>query len=84
VLWSTGDLASVRRDGAKVIWNSGTDSLESYDLALDPLELNPAGADSELYEAVLHYWATPPRALAPLVPFGDAMDRELRDLGYIR
>ena len=84
VLWSSSELASVRRDGMKSIWNVDSDSLETFDLNLDPGELEVLPPDSSLLDAVLHYWATPALVRAPLVPFGETMNRELRDLGYIR
>ncbi len=84
VLWANGELAALRRGDLKVIWNAGTDSLESYDLATDPGEFFRLDPDSSLINAVLFYWATPALVQAPLVPFGETLNRELRDLGYIR
>ncbi len=84
VLWASSDMASVRQDNLKVIWCIETDSIAAYDLLEDPGELSPFPPDSVLTEALQYYWATPAMAEPPLVPFGETMSRELRDLGYVR
>lgn len=83
-LWSEAKLAACLRDGRKVIWNADRDSAVVYDLRSDPNELDPLASDSSLVEAVLAYWSTPPAARPQPVDYEAAVDRTLRDLGYIR
>lgn len=79
-----GRRACVRRLDAKVIWCPDCDSSYMYDHDADSLELNPLPPDSMLLDKVLAYWATPPEGEPDAVPWTDAVDRELRDLGYVR
>jgi arylsulfatase len=83
-LWAGADLACVVRDDGKVIWSADADSAVGYDLGGDPRELSPVPPDSSLVDEVLAYWATPPVARPEPVDYEAAVDRTLRDLGYIR
>ncbi len=83
-LWADGSLASCVAAGNKVIWNADTDSAVGYRISSDPGELNPLQPDSALLERVMEYWATPPAGDPPVVDYSAAVDRTLRDLGYIR
>lgn len=83
-LWAEGELACCVADGRKVIWDAEADSAVGYDLASDPAEARPVEPDSALLEAVMEYWATPPVGSPERVDYSAAVDRTLRDLGYIR
>ncbi len=83
-LWAEGSLAACVVAGEKVIWNADTDSATGYDLVSDPAELVPLEPDSALLSHVMDYWATPPVGDPPPVDYEAAVDRTLRDLGYIR
>jgi len=85
VLWRTqGDLVSIVSDNSKVIWSVEDDSIESFNLAADPLEQELLEPSENQMQAAGFYWATPPAGEAPLVDFGEVAARELRNLGYIR
>lgn len=85
LLWCTVQEVSLVRDEMKLIWNTDGSGSESYDLAADPHEMEPLPqTDRSMLEAAEFYWATPPLCTAPVVPFEESMDRQLRDLGYIR
>lgn len=85
VLWrSQGDLVSIVSNSSKIIWSVEDDSIEAYNLAVDPMELELMEPDSSLIEAAEFYWATPPMGEAPLVNYSETASRELRNLGYIR
>ena len=85
VLWrSQGDLVSIVSNSSKIIWSVEDDSIEAYNLAADPMELELMEPDSSLIEAAEFYWATPPMGEAPLVNYSETASRELRNLGYIR
>ncbi|MCK5036207.1 MAG: sulfatase [Candidatus Sabulitectum sp.] len=85
VLWRPqGDLVSVVSNSSKIIWSVEDDSIEAYNLAMDPMELELMEPDSSLIEAAEFYWATPPMGEAPLVNYSETASRELRNLGYIR
>ena len=69
----------------KIIASMGIDSLTGYDLAADPLELNPVLPGSSLVDMALFHWATP--RLGNPEPMGERteeINNTLRDLGYIR
>ncbi len=84
LVWSPEDLAAVLSGSTKVVGNPHLDSMVAYDLSADPLESSPVEPDSGSVELLLDYWATPPVSPPPEVPFREAMERTLRDLGYIR
>ena len=83
-LWAEGSLASCVAAGNKVIWSADTDRAVGYRISSDPGELTPVEPDSALLERVMEYWATPPVGDPPEVDYSAAVDRTLRDLGYIR
>ncbi|MBD3370355.1 sulfatase-like hydrolase/transferase [Candidatus Fermentibacteria bacterium] len=76
--------ACVRRLDTKVIWDADTDSSYMYDQASDSMEMEPLRPDSALLAKVLEYWATPPEGKPDPVPWTNAVEQELRDLGYVR
>lgn len=85
LLWCAVQQASVRRGDLKIIWSTDGSEYQVFDLSTDPGEYAPEDSGySELLEAVEYYWATPPACSAPEVPFEESMNRQLRDLGYIR
>lgn len=85
LLWSNIPQASMRRDSLKMIWYSDDGSTELYDLSSDPFEQDPLNVvHRSLIESVEFYWATPPAADPPVVSFGEVLNNQLRDLGYIR
>jgi arylsulfatase A-like enzyme len=85
LLWCAVQKVSVLRGALKLIWVTDGSGGELFDLAADPMELNPLTAvDSSMVEAAEFYWSTPPLFTPPVVPFEESMDRQLRDLGYIR
>ncbi len=85
VLWRTnGDLVSIVSNGNKIIWSVEDDSLEAYNLVLDPGEKELLEPSEFLINAAEFYWVTPPMGEAPLVDYSETASRELRNLGYIR
>ena len=76
--------ACARRLDRKVVWHVEEDSAYAYDLAADPTEMNPLPPDSGLLAEAMDYWATPPRGNPRAVPWTNAVEDQLRDLGYIR
>ncbi|MFO7948852.1 MAG: sulfatase [Candidatus Fermentibacteraceae bacterium] len=76
--------ACARRLDRKVVWHLEPDSAYAYDLAADPTEMNPLPPDSGLLAEAMDYWATPPRGNPQAVPWTNAVEDQLRDLGYIR
>jgi choline-sulfatase len=85
LLWCAVQEVSVLRGALKLIWLTDGSGAELYDLTADPMELNPLTVtDSSLLEAAEFYWSTPPLFTPPVVPFEESMNRQLRDLGYIR
>lgn len=76
--------ACARRLDRKVVWHVEEDSAYAYDLAADPTEMNPLPPDSALLAEAMDYWATPPRGNPRAVPWTNAVEDQLRDLGYIR
>ncbi len=85
VLWyQQGDLVSIVSDNSKIIWSVEDDSVESFNLATDPLEREILEPEENLVRAAEYYWATPPVGEAPLVNCSETAARELRNLGYIR
>jgi arylsulfatase A-like enzyme len=84
VLWGNQEQACALRGRTKVIWNAAVDISRGYDLSADPEERGPLAPDEELLQAVLTYWSTPPLAEPPEVSMDEAVDRQLRDLGYVR
>jgi len=85
LLWCETQEVSTLRDGMKLIWRTDGSGWRMYDLTSDPMELDPLPTvDSLLLESAEYYWATPPLLTPPIVPFEESMDRQLRDLGYIR
>ncbi len=85
LLWSPDQQVSVRRGDGKLIWSVEEGWTTYFDLSEDPHEQSPLPMpDSSLMEEAMYYWATPPLYEAPEVPFGETMERHLRDLGYIR
>ena len=76
--------ACARRLDRKVVWHVAEDSAYAYDLAADPTEMNPLPPDSGLLAEAMDYWATPPRGNPRAVPWTNAVEDQLRDLGYIR
>ncbi len=76
--------ACVRELDSKVIWNVDSDSSYMYNQALDPTEMLPLPADSALLDQVFAYWASPPDGDPGPVPWTEAVEVELRDLGYIK
>ena len=85
VLWrSQGDLVSMVSNNLKIIWSVEDDSLESYNLTADPLELESQEPGVSQIEAAEFYWATPPMGEAPFINYSETASRELRNLGYIR
>lgn len=85
VLWRPeGDLVSIVSNTNKLIWSVEDDSLEAYNLAADPQELELIEPDLSMIEAAEFYWVTPPVGEAPLVNYSETASRELRNLGYIR
>jgi arylsulfatase A-like enzyme len=83
-LWVSTDLAAVRCGDAKVIGNPSLGMVEGFDLATDPGEDSPGAPDSALTEALELYWSQPPLGHPLAVPFAEAVERTLRDLGYLR
>ena len=84
VLWREGNLASLVSGGRKLIWGVDEDFTEQYDLASDPGELVSLPADSGMMGELEWYYATPALAEAPFVDVEGTIQRELRNLGYIR
>ncbi len=84
VLWHGGDLASLVDGDRKIIWSVDDDIIEQYNLSTDPEEQTPITPDSAMKAGVEWYYGTPPYASAPYVDIEGAMQRDLRDLGYIR
>jgi hypothetical protein len=85
LLWCAVQEVSVLRGALKLIWMTDGSGAELFDLAADPLELSPLQTvDPSMLEAAEFYWSTPPLLTPPVVPFEESMDRQLRDLGYIR
>ena len=85
VLWrESGDLVSVVSGSRKVIWAVEEDSLEAYDILLDPGETVMLEPWEDLVDEALYYWATPPVGTAIFVDYGESVAGELRNLGYIR
>jgi arylsulfatase A-like enzyme len=85
VLWrESGDLVSVVSGSRKVIWAVEEDSLEAYDIQLDPGETVMLEPWEDLVDEALYYWATPPVGTAIFVDYGESVAGELRNLGYIR
>jgi len=76
--------ACARRLDRKVVWHVEADSAYAYDLAADPAEMSPLPPDSGLLAEAMDYWATPPRGNPEAVPWTNAVEDQLRDLGYIR
>ena len=83
-LWAEGRQVCSLRDWDKVIWNVDSDSAFGFDLLADPEESVPLPPDSLVLEQLLTYWATPPLEEPRAVDYEAAVDRTLRDLGYIR
>jgi len=85
LLWCAVQEVSVLRGSLKLIWVTDGSDGELFDLAADPMERNPlTDVDPSMVEAAEFYWSTPPLFTPPVVPFEESMDRQLRDLGYIR
>ena len=85
VLWRTqGDLVSIVSGNSKIIWSVEDDSMESFNLAADPLEREVLEPSEDQIQAAGYYWTTPPAGEAPLVDYSETAARELRNLGYIR
>ncbi len=84
VLWRQGELVSIVSGDTKLIWSLDDDSVETYDLQADPLELDILPVDDELMNAAGFYWATPPLVTPLPVNYDETASRELRNLGYIR
>jgi arylsulfatase A-like enzyme len=85
VLWRTqGDLVSIVCGNSKIIWSVEDDSMESFNLAADPLEREVLEPSEDQIQAAGYYWTTPPAGEAPLVDYSETAARELRNLGYIR
>jgi arylsulfatase A-like enzyme len=77
-----GAICSVLSWPFKAVVNFKTMEEALYDLSSDPGELSPMGIDSVLMGELEYYWSTPPLVIPPIVS-DDAVDNNLRDLGYI-
>ncbi len=85
VLWRPeGPLVGIVSDNMKLLWSVEDDSLEAYDLASDPHEMDVIEPEISMIEAAEYYWATPPLGEPPLVNYSESVTRELQNLGYIR
>jgi len=80
---SNQHLASALIGGKKTIGYEDLERFISFDLDIDPGEHDPEDASPAETEAVLYYWATPPRGFPELAEPDDEEIEVLRDLGYI-
>lgn len=84
ILWGNQKQACVLRGEEKVIWDAAIDVSQAFDLSEDPGETDPLPPYESLLQAALDYWSTPPLAEPPAVEMDEAINTQLRDLGYIR
>jgi arylsulfatase A-like enzyme len=85
VLWRPeGDLVSIVSNMQKVIWSVEEDTFESYDISVDPEEIDSLSSLLSISRDAEFYWGTPPVGAAPIVNCSETVGRELRNLGYIR
>ena len=84
VLWHDGNLASLVEGDDKIIWSVDDGITEQYDLSNDPDEQNSTTPDSALLAELEWYYGTPPLVRPPHVDLVATIQRELRNLGYIR
>ncbi len=67
----------------KVLWFVEPDSSETYDIRLDPGEMNQLETDSLLLEEVMNYWAWPCICFPTSNEESRIEQKRLQDLGYI-
>ncbi len=84
LVWATPDLAAIRLENRIVIGNPLDSDPILFDLQSDPRELNPLIPGREAVDELFYYWSLPPQGHPEIVPFEDAMERTLQDLGYVR
>jgi len=77
-----GILSAVRHGDTKLVLDSGSETLQTFDLATDPGETHPLPADSVLVDSLMKYVTMKPIGNREVVLDEDA-SRALHDLGYI-
>ncbi len=75
-------MAACLQETIKLMWFVEPDSVETYDIAIDPGEMNLIPTDSLLLEEVLSYWASP-CICEPTQNDSLAFVNKLKALGYL-